>query len=134
MQLKLIPRLILLTAIFSFVTGCTSSAQSKLTGTLKFKIQSFYRCENYLGQLGEVSSGKGEILGTVKLSTFESNPTADDFTLCSYRFSGAEINLQVDVLVVKFQLGNEVDGKWILQPSEFRDGEISLVGGTPFSD
>ena len=134
MLLKIIPKVILLTAIFFFVAGCTSSAKSTLNGTLKFKIQNFYRCETYLGQLGEVSSGKGEILGTVKLSTFEWTPTADGFTLCSFRFSGAEINLEVDVLVVKFQLGDEVDGKWILQPSEFKDGEISLVGGTPFSD
>jgi len=122
-----------LVTIFLFITGC-SQKLSTLEGQLTFKLPGHHQCETYGGSLGEVSTGDGKILGTVAMSGLGFSPQIDGFKECKFGLKGQEINLDTEVLVIEFEVDDIFSGKWILQPSEFENGYISLRGGTPWSD
>lgn len=116
-----------------FLTSC-SSKLSSIDGQIAFKLPSHIQCETYGGSVGEVSTGEGKILGRIVMSGLGFSPLINGFKECKFGLKGEEINLDTDVLVIKFDIDETFGGKWILRPSEFRGGKISLNGGTAWSN
>lgn len=116
-----------------WLTSC-SSKLSSIEGQITFKLPGHIQCETYGGSIGEVATGDGKILGTIVMSGLGFNPLTDGFRECKFGLKGDEINLDTDVLVIQFAVDDIFGGKWILKPSEFSQGKISLNGGTPWSN
>jgi hypothetical protein len=105
------------------LTSCANSP-SQLSGTLEFS--DVRPCESTLGTQGSVESGSGEILGSISIVRVERDGKEEGFPKCLVRLEAEEIDLDVDVLVIKFDDWVNPPARWILQKSEFENGEIQL--------
>ncbi len=134
--MRRIKTLVIAISLAISVTGCSSSLQS-LTGTLYFEIYSSPEaCSNYIGESGTVTSGDGEILGTIRVASLVSSKALPDtltrlpLSGCSVTLEAIDIDLGVNVLqieIVSQEIG--INNRWILNKSDFSDGEIALAQG-----
>ena len=128
------------------VSGCSSTNTKELLGTLTLEISppTQFGCSTNLYQQGTVSDGAGKIIGTITLVSLKSSrPTGVNFddnmglftrigrklmpsVLCVYNLKSSPVNLNEDVLIIKFEEGLYLKGKWIRTKPEFADGKIFL--------
>ena len=113
-------------------TSCGNSLQT-LRGTLYFQnYGSPDKCAYSVGETGTVKSGEGEILGTIRVESVESSkaiPSSFDVKRyeCVVNLEALEIDLSVNVIQIEItsqEMG--VAASWILNKSDFSNGEIAL--------
>lgn len=95
-------------------------------------------CSTTIGTTGTLESGSGEVLGTIKIVGVLSAKSGErrignmryiGSSTCIVNLEAREIDLGVNVLVVDFKMIHDsprLSGHWILNKSEFSDGEINL--------
>jgi hypothetical protein len=110
------------------LTGC--SASSQITGEIIVQyVPTDLPCEpQTLPVVGSISSGVGEILGSVSIKALLRESRNDDTNSrnCIYSFTTTEVNLNQEVLVIEFAGSQRWSGKWILNRTQFEDGVVDL--------
>ncbi len=115
------------------LTGCGSSLQ-KLSGTLYFeRYGPPEKCAFSAGESGTVTSGDGEILGTINVTSIVSSDLLPQTrnglrqSGCTVTLEAIDIDLGVNVIqieIVSQEMG--ISSRWILNKSDFSDGQIAL--------
>ena len=110
------------------LTGC--SASSEITGELTVQyVPSYLPCEpQTLPVGGSISTGAGEILGSVSITELLRESRNDDTNSrnCIYSFTTTKVNLKQEVLVIEFAGDRSWSGRWILNRTQYEDAVVDL--------
>ena len=110
------------------LTGC--SASSEITGELTVQyVPSDLPCEpQKLPVGGSISTGAGEILGSVSITELLRESRNDDTNSrnCIYSFTTTKVNLKQEVLVIEFAGDRRWSGRWILNRTQYEDAVVDL--------